>query len=57
MRRVRIDTDVLVIGGGTAGCFAARTLGAHPEVDVVVVDKAGIERSGCLAAGVNAINA
>lgn len=57
MRRVRIDTDILVIGGGTAGCFAARTLGSHPEVDVVVVDKAGIERSGCLAAGVNAINA
>ncbi|MEE8716045.1 MAG: adenylyl-sulfate reductase subunit alpha [Coriobacteriales bacterium] len=57
MRRVRVDADVLVIGGGTAGCFAARTLGAHPQTSVLVVDKAGIERSGCLAAGVNAINA
>lgn len=57
LRRESIQTDVLIVGGGTAGCFAARELGGHPELSVLVVDKAAIERSGCLAAGVNAINA
>lgn len=52
-----IDTDVLVIGGGAAGCFAAITLGEKSEKSVLVVDKANIKRSGCLAAGVNALNA
>ena len=45
-----------IIGGGTAGCFAAYTLG-DSGLDAIVVDKAAIKRSGCLAAGVNAINA
>ncbi|WP_338093096.1 adenylyl-sulfate reductase subunit alpha [Selenomonas bovis] len=51
-------SDILVIGGGAAGCYAALTLAAErPERSVLLVDKAGIERSGCLAAGVNALNA
>lgn len=52
-----IDTDVLIIGGGTAGCFAGITLGKKKNLDVLIVEKANIVRSGCLAAGVNAINA
>lgn len=52
-----IDTDVLIIGGGTAGCFAGITLGKKKDLDVLIVEKANIVRSGCLAAGVNAINA
>ena len=52
-----IDTDVLIIGGGTAGCFAGITLGWKKDLDVLIVEKANIVRSGCLAAGVNAINA
>lgn len=52
-----IFTDVLIIGGGTAGCFAAMTLGKEKDVRVLVAEKANIKRSGCLAAGVNAINA
>ena len=56
MERAAFETDVLIIGGGTAGCFAAYSLGAA-DADVIVVDKAAIKRSGCLAAGVNAINA
>ena len=52
-----IHADVLIIGGGTAGCYAAITLGAHAGLSVVVAEKANIERSGCLAAGVNALNA
>ena len=53
----RLDTDVLIIGGGTAGCYAAITLGRSSNVRVLVVEKADIRRSGCLAAGVNALNA
>ena len=61
-----INTDVLIVGGGTAGCYAALTLAgavgpARGAVEnpphVLVVEKAAIERSGCLAAGVNALNA
>ncbi|MDR2350007.1 MAG: FAD-dependent oxidoreductase [Deltaproteobacteria bacterium] len=48
--------DVLVIGGGAAGCAAARALSGGDE-KVILVEKATIGRSGCLAAGVNAINA
>lgn len=57
MRTENIKTDVLIIGGGTAGCFAAYTLGKNKNVRVLVAEKANIRRSGCLAAGVNAVNA
>ena len=50
--------DVLIIGGGTAGCMAAATLKENdPQLRVMIMEKAQIERSGCLAAGMNAINA
>ena len=57
LKRSRLETDVLIIGGGTAGCYAAIKLGAEKELRVLVAEKANIERSGCLAAGVNALNA
>lgn len=57
MRIEKIETDVLIIGGGTAGCFAAYTLGKNKNISVLIAEKANIRRSGCLAAGVNAINA
>lgn len=57
MLQKELQTDVLIIGGGTAGCFAAITLGKQSDLDILVVEKANIKRSGCLAAGVNAINA
>lgn len=53
----KISTDVLIIGGGTAGCYAAVTLGRRKDLKVLIVEKANIKRSGCLAAGVNAVNA
>lgn len=63
MKIEKIKTDLLIIGGGTAGCYAAitaSTLGAAKDVadiKILVVEKANIKRSGCLAAGVNALNA
>ena len=53
----KVATDVLIIGGGTAGCFSAITLAERSRVQVIVAEKADIRRSGCLAAGVNALNA
>jgi adenylylsulfate reductase subunit A len=52
----RLKTDLLIIGGGTAGCYAAITV-AGAGLKILVVEKANIKRSGCLAAGVNALNA
>lgn len=52
-----LHTDILVIGGGTAGCYAALTIREQSDYSIVIAEKANIKRSGCLAAGVNAINA
>ena len=60
-----LATDLLIIGGGTAGCYAAISLGSLSSssdaktrpLEVLLVEKANIERSGCLASGVNALNA
>lgn len=57
MKIKKIETDVLIIGGGTAGCYAALTLSKDPNIKVLICEKAHIKRSGCLAAGVNALNA
>ena len=65
----RLKTDLLIIGGGTAGCYAAITAASNADgvqdaaenkgacLKILVVEKANIKRSGCLAAGVNALNA
>ena len=48
----RLKADVVVIGGGTAGlntALAAAEMGA----DVLVVDKAHIQRSGAIAGGID----
>ncbi|MBP5249765.1 MAG: adenylyl-sulfate reductase subunit alpha [Lachnospiraceae bacterium] len=57
LQRIEKETDVLIIGGGTAGCYAAVRLAKEKGLRVIIAEKANIKRSGCLAAGVNAINA
>lgn len=52
-----LETDILIIGGGTAGCFSAITIAEKSEARVIIAEKANIKRSGCLSAGVNALNA
>lgn len=52
-----LHTDILIIGGGTAGCYAALTIREKSDYSIIIAEKANIKRSGCLAAGVNAINA
>ena len=58
MEKNVIETDVLIIGGGTAGCLAAVELKElYPNLSVTIMEKAHVDRSGCLAGGMNAINA
>ncbi|MFQ5963050.1 MAG: adenylyl-sulfate reductase subunit alpha [Candidatus Scalinduaceae bacterium] len=55
---VQLDTDILIIGGGAAGCMAAIEANKLlPGLKCIIMEKAHIERSGCLAMGLNAINA
>lgn len=57
MKTEVLNTDILIIGGGTAGCYAALTISENSDKKVLICEKAHIKRSGCLAAGVNALNA
>ena len=57
MKTKRIKTDILIIGGGTAGCYAAVTAAENSDKQILICEKAHVKRSGCLAAGVNALNA
>ncbi|GAW91746.1 adenylyl-sulfate reductase subunit alpha [Calderihabitans maritimus] len=57
IKEERIETDILVIGAGNAGCFAAiEAKKLNPDLEVTLMEKAHIDRSGCLAAGMDAIN-
>ncbi len=54
---VEISVDLLIIGGGNAGCFAAvEARKLRPDVRVAIMEKADIRRSGACAAGMDAIN-
>jgi succinate dehydrogenase/fumarate reductase flavoprotein subunit len=50
---VRIETDVLVIGGGLAGCMAAIRAAERDGQQVTLVDKSNTLGSGCAAAGID----
>jgi len=52
-----LKTDILVIGGGSAGCMAAIAASdAAPDLDITILEKANIRRSGTLATGMDALN-
>lgn len=52
MRTHHLKTDVVIMGGGLAGLNAA-IAAAEREVEVVILDKGKIERSGNIAGGVD----
>ncbi|MCA6514686.1 MAG: fumarate reductase/succinate dehydrogenase flavoprotein subunit [Pseudanabaena sp.] len=53
----RLITDVLVIGGGTAGTMAGiKAKQANPDRDVLILEKANIRRSGAIAMGMDGVN-
>lgn len=54
-----VDTDLLILGGGMAGCgaaFEAGYWGRGKGLKVTLVEKAAVERSGAVAMGLSAIN-
>src|SRR4029453_7195341 len=52
---VRLDCDVLVIGGGTAGTMAALTAAEH-GAPALPLEKAPVRHSGALAMGMDGVN-
>ncbi|MDR2354478.1 MAG: adenylyl-sulfate reductase subunit alpha [Deltaproteobacteria bacterium] len=53
----KLEADIVILGGGAAGLAACHYFSDHPSLRIILLDKVPIARSGCLAAGVNAINA
>ncbi|MDY0258851.1 MAG: adenylyl-sulfate reductase subunit alpha [Desulfovibrio sp.] len=54
---VEVTADLLIIGGGNAGCFVATEAARlNPQIKTVIVEKADIMRSGACSAGMDAIN-
>ncbi|MCZ8379544.1 fumarate reductase/succinate dehydrogenase flavoprotein subunit [Mycobacterium sp. CPCC 205372] len=51
----RLDCDVLVIGGGTAGTMAALSAAEHGAT-VLLMEKAHVRHSGALAMGMDGVN-
>ena len=49
-KETKIDCDVLILGGGIAGCWAAISA-AKKGLDVVIVDKGHVRRSGAGGSG------
>jgi succinate dehydrogenase/fumarate reductase flavoprotein subunit len=53
----KIQADVLIVGGGSAGAMAAiRAKQIHPAQEVVVLEKGDAKYSGCIARGMDALN-
>ncbi|MFQ6054203.1 MAG: FAD-binding protein [Candidatus Bathyarchaeia archaeon] len=52
-----VETDVLVVGGGSAGCMAAiKAKDADPSLEVTVMEKGALSSGGAIARGMDALN-
>ncbi len=52
-----LETDILIIGGGSAGTMAAIVAKEqNPDADVTIIEKGEINRSGSIALGMDALN-
>ena len=57
MNDIELETDVLVIGGGTAGPMAAvKAKETHPNLRVMLLEKANVKRSGAISMGMDGLN-
>ena len=57
MERRNIDADLLIIGGGSAGCMSSiRALELDPDLKVAFFEKGDIKYSGSIARGMDALN-
>lgn len=57
IKRTVSKADIVIIGGGSAGCLAAiRAKELNPRLDVLILEKGEIKRSGALAMGMDALN-
>lgn len=53
----RMETDILIVGGGSAGCMAAiRAKELSPATDVCIWEKGDFKYSGSIARGMDALN-
>ena len=54
---LELETDVLIIGGGSAGSVAAiKAKEARPDLSVLVLEKANVKRSGAISMGMDGLN-
>lgn len=53
LKVIPVETDVLVIGGGLAGCMAAIKASEEEGIRITLVDKSNTIRSGCAASGID----
>ena len=52
-----IETDLLVLGGGTGGPMAAiKAKEKNPALRVVLMEKANVKRSGAISMGMDGLN-
>lgn len=52
-----LEADLIIVGGGSAGCLAAiRALELKPDLKVVLFEKGDIKYSGSIARGMDALN-
>lgn len=57
MDTIELETDVLVIGGGTAGPMAAiKAKEKNPKLRVMLLEKANVKRSGAISMGMDGLN-
>lgn len=57
MKMIEMETDVLVVGGGTAGPMAAvKAKERNPKLRVMLLEKANVKRSGAISMGMDGLN-
>ncbi|MBI3918953.1 MAG: fumarate reductase/succinate dehydrogenase flavoprotein subunit [Betaproteobacteria bacterium] len=57
MNTIQLETDVLVIGGGTGGPMAAvKAKQKNPRLRVMLLEKANVKRSGAISMGMDGLN-